>query len=106
MRGTDLEPENISTVRSLTELYLGRLVSFRNSLDQKLVSVFKNSLRTAKKTLRPSITKTSRSVLFEGTIAVVSGNHSKLVNTLAGQRVELLIISPSGTYSYSWALKC
>jgi hypothetical protein len=38
-------------------------------------------------------------------IAVCSEIHTKHINTLCGQNVELLYVKPGGTYSYRWALK-
>jgi hypothetical protein len=38
-------------------------------------------------------------------IAVYSDNHTKAVNTLCGQNVELPIVKAGGTYTYQWALK-
>ena len=31
--------------------------------------------------------------------------HKKHINTLCGQKVELVNVEPGGTYSYHWALK-
>jgi hypothetical protein len=39
-------------------------------------------------------------------IAVCSEIHTKHINTLWGQNVELLNVKPVGTYSNRWALKC
>jgi hypothetical protein len=65
--------------------------------------LFKNSVRTAKKTQHFSITKTSWSILFKEIIAIYSGNYTKPINTFCGQKGELLIIKSGGTYSYHWA---
>jgi hypothetical protein len=43
--------------------------------------------------------------LFKEVIAVYSENHTKPINTLCGQNVELLFIKAGGTYSYHWVLK-
>ena len=37
--------------------------------------------------------------------AVCSHIHTKLINALRGQNVELLNVGPGGTYSDHWALK-
>jgi hypothetical protein len=39
-------------------------------------------------------------MLFEEIIAVYSENHMKQINTLCGQKTELLIIKEGGKYSY------
>ena len=39
-------------------------------------------------------------------IAVSSDIHTKHINTLCGQNVDLLNVKPRGTYNYHWALKC
>jgi len=44
-------------------------------------------------------------MLHGGTIAVCSEIHTKHINTLCGQNVELLNIKPGGTYSNQWILK-
>jgi hypothetical protein len=38
-------------------------------------------------------------------IAVSSEIHTKHINTLCGQNVELVNVKPGGTYSNHWALK-
>jgi len=39
-------------------------------------------------------------------IAVCSQIHTKHINTLRGQNVELINVKLDGTYSDQWALKC
>ena len=52
-----------------------------------------------------SVIKTSHSMLYKEIIAVCSQIHTKHINTLCGQNVELLNVKPGGTYSNHWALK-
>jgi hypothetical protein len=44
-------------------------------------------------------------MLYSETIALCSEIHTKHINTLCGQSVELLNVKPGGTYSDHWALK-
>ena len=44
-------------------------------------------------------------MLCSETIAVCSQIHTKHINTLCGQNVELLRVTPGGTYSDHWDLK-
>jgi hypothetical protein len=44
-------------------------------------------------------------MLFREIIAVSSEIHTKHINTLCGQKVELLNVKPGGIYSNHWALK-
>jgi len=44
-------------------------------------------------------------VLYREIIAVCSQIHTKHINTLCGQKVELLNVKPAGTNSNHWALK-
>ena len=46
-------------------------------------------------------------MLYREIIAVCSEIHTKHINTLCGQNVELLNVKPVGTYMYSghWALE-
>jgi hypothetical protein len=39
-------------------------------------------------------------MLYSEIVAVCSQIHTKHINTLCGQYVELLIVKPGGTYSY------
>ena len=41
-------------------------------------------------------------MLYREIIAVCSEIHTKHINTLCGQNVELLNVKPGGTYSYHW----
>jgi hypothetical protein len=73
-----------------------------NPLKPKLVQIiFKNSVRTAKKTPHFTITKINWLMLFKEIIAVYTEN----TLNLQIQNVVLLIVKVSGTYSYHWALK-
>jgi hypothetical protein len=44
-------------------------------------------------------------MLYREIIAVCSEIHTKYINTLRGQNVELLNVKPGGTYSNHWALE-
>jgi hypothetical protein len=44
-------------------------------------------------------------MLYREIIAVCSQIHTKHINILSGQNVELLSVKPGGTYSYHWAMK-
>jgi len=44
-------------------------------------------------------------MLYREMIAVCSKIHTKHINTLCVQNVELLNVRPGGTYSGHWALK-
>ena len=44
-------------------------------------------------------------MLYREIIAVCSQIHTKHINTLCGQNVELLNVKPDGTYSDHWAVK-
>jgi hypothetical protein len=72
---------------------------------EKCLIIFKNSVRTAKKTPHFTITKINWLTLFKEIIAVYGENHTKRINTLCGQNVELLNLKTGGTYSYHCALK-
>ena len=43
-------------------------------------------------------------MLYREIIAVCSEIHTKHINTVCGQNVELLNVKPSGTYSNHWAV--
>jgi hypothetical protein len=43
-------------------------------------------------------------MLFKETIPVYSDNHTKPINTLSGQNIELLTVKAGGTHGYHWAL--
>jgi hypothetical protein len=61
--------------------------------------LFKNSVRTSKRTPYFTITKINWLTLFKEIIAVYSQNHTKPINTLRVKNAELLIIA-GGVYSY------
>jgi hypothetical protein len=63
--------------------------------------LFKNSVRTSKRTQHFTITKINWLTLFKEIIAVYSENHMKPINTKWG----LLIAKADGTYAYHSALK-
>jgi hypothetical protein len=44
-------------------------------------------------------------MLYREKIAVCAQIHTKQINTLCGQNVDLLNVKPGGTYSDRWALK-
>ena len=44
-------------------------------------------------------------MLYREIIAVFSEIHTKHINTLCRQNVELVHVKPGGTYSNHWALK-
>ena len=44
-------------------------------------------------------------MLYREIIAVYSDIHTKHINTLCVQKVELLIVKSGGTYSNHWAVK-
>jgi hypothetical protein len=70
-----------------------------NPLNPKLAEIiFKNSVRTAKKTQHFSITKVSWLILFREIIAVYSENNAKPINTLCGHNAELLNVNSGGTW--------
>ena len=52
--------------------------------------LFKDPVRTAQKTLSVSIIKTSQLMLYREIVAVCSQIHTKHINTVCGQNVELL----------------
>jgi hypothetical protein len=51
--------------------------------------LFKNSVRTAKKTPHVTVTKIDRLTLFKEIIAVYSENHTEPINTIWRQNDEL-----------------
>jgi hypothetical protein len=59
--------------------------------------IFKNSVRTAKKTQRFTITNTSWLMPFWEITAVYSENHTKHINELCEQNAELLNMKARGT---------
>jgi hypothetical protein len=44
-------------------------------------------------------------MLYREKVAVCSEIHTKHINTLCGQKVELLNVKPGGAYSNHWAVK-
>jgi hypothetical protein len=52
-----------------------------------------------------SVIQTSQLMLYSELIAVCSEIHTKQINTLCGQNVQLLNVKAAGTYSNHWALK-
>jgi hypothetical protein len=73
--------------------------STRNPLKPKLVYIlFKNSVRTEKKTTRLNYKDQLVNAVKKIT-AVYSENHTKHISTLCGQNTELLIIKAGGTHS-------
>jgi hypothetical protein len=74
---------------------------FVNPVKPKFVwMLFKNSVRTAKKTPHFTVTKISWLTLFKEIIAPYSKNHTKSVNALHGQNAELLDVKADGKYNY------
>jgi hypothetical protein len=61
--------------------------------------IFRNSVRTAKKTQHFTITKINWLTLFKEIIAAYFENHTKPMNTFCEQNAELLIVKAIGTYS-------
>jgi hypothetical protein len=61
--------------------------------------LFKNSIRTSKRTPHFTVTKINWLTLFKfkDIIAVYSENHTKSTNTLCGQNAEILNVSVRGT---------
>jgi hypothetical protein len=62
--------------------------------------LFKNSVRTSKRTPHFTITKINWLTLFKEIIAVYSENYTKPIN----KNAELLILKSAGTYSYKSVL--
>jgi hypothetical protein len=62
--------------------------------------LFKNSVRTSKRTPYFTITKINWVMLFKEIIAVYSENHAKPI-----QNAALLTVRADGSYSYRSALK-
>jgi hypothetical protein len=66
--------------------------------------LFKNSVRTSKRTPYFTTTKINWLMLFKEIIAVYIENHMKPINTLA-KNAELLIVKGDAAYGYHWTLK-
>ena len=62
------------------------LITFKTHINLNYV----HSVRTAQKTHSVSVTKTSQLMLYRNIIAACSQIHTKHINTLCGQKVELL----------------
>jgi hypothetical protein len=62
--------------------------------------LFKNSVRTSKRTPHFTITKINWLTLFKEMFTVYSENHAKPI-----QKAALLIVKADGSYSYRSALK-
>jgi hypothetical protein len=67
--------------------------------------LFKNSVRTSKRTPHFTITKINWLTLFKEITAVCSGNHTKHTNTMYDQNAELLNVKAGGTNQHHLALK-
>jgi hypothetical protein len=68
--------------------------------------LFKDSVRTSKRTPHFSITKINWLTLFKEIIAVYTENHTEPTNTPRGKKnSDLLIIKAGGKYSYHWSAK-
>jgi hypothetical protein len=68
--------------------------------------LFKNPVRTSKRTPHFTITKINWLTLFKEIIAVCSENNAKPINRLQRMgNAELLNVKDDGTYNYHWALK-
>jgi uncharacterized protein YktB (UPF0637 family) len=77
-----------------------------NRMKPKLVwTIFKNSVRTAKKTPHFTVTKIDRLTLFKEIIAVYSENHTKPIKTLRGHNAELVTAKACGISTYHWLWK-
>jgi hypothetical protein len=62
--------------------------------------LFKNSVRTSKRTPYFTITEINWLTLFKEIIVVYYENQVKLENEVRGQRSELLIVTVRGIYNY------
>jgi hypothetical protein len=58
--------------------------------------IFKDSVRTSKRTLHITITKVNWLMLFKEVILVYTENHTEPINT----NTELLFVKAAGTYIY------
>ena len=66
---------------------------------------FKYPVHTTQCILSISVIKTNQLMLYREIIAVCSHIHTKHINTLCGQNVELLNVTPGGTYNNHRTLK-
>jgi hypothetical protein len=70
-------------------------------LKQKFIQIiFNNSVRTAKKTPRFTITKINWLQLFREIIAVYSENYTEKINILFEENAESLNLKVGGSYGY------
>jgi hypothetical protein len=67
--------------------------------------LFKNPVRTSKRTPHFTITKINWLTLFKEIIGVYTKNHRGPINTCCWQNAELLIAKANGIYSYHQSLK-
>jgi len=65
-----------------------------------------NHLKTGVNLIFICVFSSYSTVNIQGIIAVCSDIHTKLINTLCGQNIELLNIKVGGIYSNHWATKC
>ena len=70
---------------------------------ERLYSLYCEPLGTYQQFL--SVIKTSQLMLYREIIDVCSQIHTKHINTLCGQNVELLNVKLGGTYCDHWALE-
>jgi hypothetical protein len=68
--------------------------------------LFKNSVRTSKRTPHFTIKKINWLTMFKEIIAVYTENRMKHINTPFGQNSDLLFVKAGGTYSYHFAFNC
>jgi len=64
---------------------------------QKVDIVFKDPVRTAQQTHFVSVIKTNQLMLYREIIAVCSQIHTKHINTLCGQKVDIVFKDPVRT---------
>jgi hypothetical protein len=69
------------------------------------VNIFKNSVRTAKKTPHFTVTKINRLTLFKEIIAVYCENRIKRVYTVCGQHADLVNVKAGCVCGYRWSLE-
>jgi len=50
------------------------------------------------------ITKINQLILYREIIFFCSDIHTKHINTLCGQKVELMYVEPGGTWSITWSI--
>ena len=61
--------------------------------------------KQSKKFLLGLLVKSNQLMLYGEIIAICTQIHTKHINTLCEQNVELLNVNPGGTYSNYWAVK-